>query len=82
MAYKNENLTLLQTAGDRASLFVYVTADDNASTAKAANYFDGAIGIPAQIRTGDLIILSTTDGVELVKATVSGGHVTVAGAAA
>lgn len=81
MAYDNSQLILLQTAGDRASLFFYETTDA-AATAKAANYFDGALGVPAQLRDGDAIILSTSDGIELVKAKVASGHVTVVGAVA
>lgn len=81
MAFDVQNLTLLQTAGDRASVFIY-QEDAAVATIKAANYFDGALGIPAQLRDGDLIIISGNNGVELVKATVASGHVTVTGAPA
>lgn len=76
MAYKNEDLILLQTAGDRGSVFLYKTTDAE-ETVIARNYFKPALGIPAQLRTDDVIIALVSGAIALLRVTVEGENVTV-----
>lgn len=67
---------LLQTAGDRGSLFLY--KEDVALTAiEATGYFNEAVGINNILRDGDVIIIVAADGITLAKATVAEGVVTL-----
>lgn len=67
---------LLQTAGDRGSLFLY-KEDVTLATIEAANYMDKALGVPTQLRDGDAIIIIGSDGITLAKVTVEEGAVTL-----
>lgn len=80
MAFENKNLILLQPAGDRGSLFLYQAGDDNKAAVAAENYFDGALGIPAQLRDKDVIIAVCADGPSVLAVTVAAGHVTTVAA--
>lgn len=80
MAYDNANLILLQPAGDRGSLFLYQAGEDDIAAVSAANYFDGALGIPAQLRDKDVIIAVCEDGPAVLAVTVAAGHVTTVAA--
>lgn len=76
MAFEQNNLMLLQTAGDRGSLFLY--KEDVALTAiEAEGYFNEAVGINNILRDGDVIIIVAADGITLAKATVAEGVVTL-----
>lgn len=77
MAFENNNLILLQTAGDRGALFLY-KEDAALATITAADYFNEAVGINNLLRDGDVAIIVANNGIALAKFVVSNeGKVTV-----
>lgn len=79
MAYSLDTFIPQSAMGNSnaARQFSYTTADDAIAAVKAANYFDAAASpTGAGLLTGDVILVTATDGTSFIQVDVTAGVVT------